>query len=134
MEFKETQAIYLQIGDYICENILTGKWNPGDRILSIRELGAHLEVNPNTVMRTYDFLQNQGIVYNKRGIGYYVSADAPEKIKEYRKSIFMEHELPIFFKNLLLLGMGLEDIAPHYRRYVKSCEPSQMQTRESTSD
>ncbi|MCL2738523.1 MAG: GntR family transcriptional regulator [Bacteroidales bacterium] len=118
MEFKETQAIYLQIGDYICENILTGVWKSGNRILSIRELGIHLEVNPNTIMRTYEFLQNQGIIYNKRGIGYYVSEDALEKIRTYRKAIFMKHELPQFLKNLQLLGMGIEDIIPHYRQYI----------------
>ena len=117
MEFKETQAIYLQIGDYICENILTGKWNPCDRILSIRELGVHLEVNPNTVMRTYEFLQNQGIIYNKRGIGYYVSEDAPQKIRTYRKAIFMEHELPQFFKNMHLLEMSIEEIMPYYKQF-----------------
>ena len=119
MEFKETQAIYLQISDYICENILTGRWNPGDRILSIRELGVYLEVNPNTVMRTYEFLQNQGIIYNKRGIGYYISDDAPQKIKTYRKAIFMEHELPQFLKNLLLLEMSLEDIMPYYQQTIQ---------------
>jgi len=119
MEFKETQAIYLQISDYICENILTGRWNPGDRILSIRELGVYLEVNPNTVMRTYEFLQNQGIIYNKRGIGYYISDDAPQKIKTYRKAIFMEHELLQFLKNLLLLEMSLEDIMPYYQQTIQ---------------
>jgi len=124
MEFKETQAIYLQIGDYICENILTGKWKPGERILSIRELGVNLEVNPNTVMRTYEFLQNQGIIYNKRGIGYYVSEDALQKIITYRKAIFMEHELPQFIKNLTLLGMTLEEIMPYYRQSQTSSESS----------
>jgi DNA-binding transcriptional regulator YhcF (GntR family) len=118
MEFKETQAIYLQIADYICENILTGKWNPGDRICSIRELGVFLEVNPNTVMRSFEFLQNQGIIYNKRGIGYYISENAPEKIRSYRKTIFLEYELPQFFKNLVLLNMGIEDIIPNYRQYI----------------
>ena len=118
MEFKETQAIYLQIGDYICENILTGKWKTGERILSIRELGVNLEVNPNTVMRTYEFLQNQGIIYNKRGIGYYVSEDAPAKIKSYRKVIFMEHELPQFFKNMLLLGMEMDEVIPYYQQFL----------------
>ena len=120
MEFKETQAIYLQIGDYICENILTGKWEPGARIPSVREMGVNLEVNPNTVMRTYDFLQNRGVIFNKRGIGYYVSEDAPQKVKEYRKTLFMEHELPQFLKNLLLLDMSIEDIKPHYQQMLKT--------------
>ena len=116
MEFKETQAIYLQIGDYICENILTGKWNSGERILSIRELGVLLEVNPNTVMRAYEFLQNLQIIYNKRGIGYYIAVDALQKIKTYRKAIFMEHELPQFIKNMQLLGMTIHDIIPYFQQ------------------
>jgi len=116
MEFKETQAIYLQISDYICENILIGKWEAQARIPSVRELGVNLEVNPNTVMRSYDFLQNQGIIYNKRGIGYYVSEDAPAKVKMYLKSQFLEHELPQFLKNLLLLGMEIEEIKPYFQR------------------
>ena len=119
MEFKETQAIYLQIGDYICENILTGKWGAGARIPSVREMGMSLEVNPNTVMRTFDFLQNQGIIFNKRGIGFYVSDNALEKIRIYRKTFFMEHELPQFLKNLHLLGMKIEDIVPYYQKISK---------------
>ena len=57
MDFKETQAIYLQIVDLVCDNIMTGKWKAGERVPSVRELGVQLEVNPNTVMRAYDCLQ-----------------------------------------------------------------------------
>ena len=45
-----------------------------ERILSVREYAATVEVNANTVVRTYDYLQGQEIIYNKRGIGYFVSA------------------------------------------------------------
>ena len=68
MEFKDKQSIYLQIADYICEQILLGKWPPNERVPSVRDLGGMMEVNPNTVMRTYDFLQNKEIIFNIKNI------------------------------------------------------------------
>jgi len=120
MEFKETQAIYLQIGDYVCEQILLGRWNEGDRILSVRELGVDLQVNPNTVMRTFDFLQNNEIIFNKRGVGYFVAEQAKEKIINYRRNQFMDHELSIFFKNITLLGMSFDELKVRYDEYIKN--------------
>jgi len=120
MEFKENQTIYLQIGDYVCEQILLGRWNEGDRILSVRELGVDLEVNPNTVMRTYDFLQNSEIIFNKRGVGYFVDENAKTKIIEYRKKQFLEQELPIIFKTMNLLGMTIQDIEKQFTEYINS--------------
>ena len=120
MEFRETQAIYLQIGDYICEQILLGRWNEGDRILSVRELGVDLQVNPNTVMRTFDFLQNNEIIFNKRGVGYFVAEQAKEKIIKYRRNQFTEHELPVFFKNISLLDMSFDELKDLYGEYIKN--------------
>lgn len=120
MEFKDTQAIYLQIGDYVCEQILLGRWNEGDRILSVRELGVALQVNPNTVMRTFDFLQSIDIIFNKRGVGYFVSENAKNKIITYRRKQFIEQELPLFFKNINILGMTFDEIKVIYEEYNKS--------------
>ena len=120
MEFNQNQAIYLQIGDYICEQILLGKWNEGDRILSVRELGVELQVNPNTVLRTFDFLQANEIIFNKRGVGYFVMENAKTKIIAYRRKQFLELELPILFKNMDLLGMTINDLNAEYELYTKS--------------
>jgi len=117
MEFKETQAIYLQIGDYVCEQILLERWKEGDRLLSVRELGGALEVNPNTVMRTYELLQNREIIFNKRGIGYFVSDDARRKILRYRKKEFLEQDLPPVFKNMNLLGMTFKELENEYNKH-----------------
>ena len=122
MEFKETQAIYLQIGDYVCEQILSGRWKDGDRIPSVRELGVALEVNPNTVMRTYDFLQNREIIFNKRGVGYFASDDALRKILSYREKEFLEQDLPPVFKNMTLLGMTWKELENEYNKYLKNYE------------
>ena len=122
MEFKESQAIYLQIGNYVCEQILLGRWKEGERLLSVRELGVALEVNPNTVMRTYDFLQNREIIFNKRGVGYFVSDDAKQKILHYRKKQFLEQDLPLVFKNMTLLGMTFKELENEYNNYLKNHE------------
>ncbi|WAC12361.1 GntR family transcriptional regulator [Dyadobacter pollutisoli] len=123
MEFKDKQSIYLQIADYLCEQILLGKWPPGERIPSVRDLASALEVNPNTVMRTYDFLQTREIIFNKRGIGYSAEDNANEKILNYRKERFLESELPEFFKTLYLLNVSIEEIEARYSKFIAETYP-----------
>ncbi len=118
MEFREKQAIYLQIAEYVCEQILLQKWKIGDKILSIRDLAISLEVNPNTVMRTYDFLQQQEIIANKRGIGYFVAEDSEAKILAFRRQQFLENELPVFFRNLYLLKIDFDSLPPQYKQFI----------------
>jgi len=110
MDFKENQAIYLQIADLICENILAGAWKSGERVPSVRELAETTEVNPNTVMRTYAYLQDQGIIENQRGIGYFVSARAFEITMELKKKSFVSRDLPRVFRTMDLLRMSFDDL------------------------
>lgn len=119
MDFREQQAIYLQIADYVSENILLKKWPPGERMISIRDLAVAIEVNPNTVQRSYDFLQQKGIISNRRGIGYFVEEDASKKIKEYRRELFMANDLPYLFKNLFLLDISIKDVEAKYKKYIE---------------
>jgi GntR family transcriptional regulator len=119
MQFRESQAIYLQIADYVCEKILLKEWKPEERIPSVRELAVQLEVNPNTVMRTFEFLQQQEIIYNQRGIGYFVSPVAVKNAQQYRKNEFMEKDLPQVFRTLYLLDMDMEELKPRYDKYKK---------------
>ena len=114
MDFSESKAIYHQIADYVCEQVLMGRWKENDRILSVRELGVQLEVNPNTVLRAYDFLQRFGIISNRRGIGYFASEDAIAKIKEMRRERFVNRELPRIFQEMELLGMEINDLKEYY--------------------
>ena len=110
MEFRESQAIYLQIAEYVCERILTRRWKEGDRILSIRELSVAIEVNPNTVLRAYSYLQDIGIIHNKRGIGYFVSAEAFGKTMELMRNRFINAELPHLFRTMELLELSCRDL------------------------
>jgi len=120
MEFHNNgQAIYLQIADYICEKILLKEWKPEDKVPSVRELAMQLEVNPNTVMRTYDFLKQQEIINDKRGIGYFVTPQAFKTAVAYRKTEFLEKELPAVFRTMNMLGLETEDLTIRFEKFKK---------------
>ncbi|HLY71216.1 MAG TPA: GntR family transcriptional regulator [Puia sp.] len=119
MDFNENKAIYLQIVEYTCEQILLKKWTLEEKIISIRDLAIMMEVNPNTVQRAYDFLQQLEIITNKRGIGYFVEADAIEKILSFRREQFIENELPVVFRNMYLLKIDLTEMKRQYEQFVK---------------
>ena len=119
MDFKENPAIYIQIAEYVCEQILLKKWNLGEKIISIRDLAISMEVNPNTVQRAYDFLQQREIITNKRGVGYFTEEDAMERILSFRREQFMENELPVFMRNIYLLKIDFKEIKTLFDQFVK---------------
>jgi GntR family transcriptional regulator len=119
MDFRESQPIYLQIANHVCEKILLKELTPGARIPSVREMAVQLEVNPNTVMRTYEHLQQLDIIYNQRGIGYFVSPNAHKTALRYRKSEFAEKDLPNLFRNMYLLEMDMDELSRLYEKYIK---------------
>lgn len=119
MTFKENKPIYLQIADRIMDEILQNVYEEEGRILSVREYAGVVEVNANTVVRTYDYLQNQGIIYNKRGLGYFVSPGAAQKIVALRKETFLQQVLPDVFKEMYLLHIPMETLAEMFEAYQK---------------
>lgn len=119
MTFKENKPIYLQIADRIMDEILQHVYEEEGRVLSVREYAGVVEVNANTVVRTYDYLQNQGIIYNKRGLGYFVSPGAAQKIVALRKETFLQQVLPDVFKEMYLLHISMETLAEMYETYQK---------------
>ena len=116
MEFKTQKPIYRQIADFILENVLSGTWKGGERIQSVREMAASVEVNPNTVMRSYTFLNEEGIIYNRRGIGYFLQEDAAEKAHQYKKALFVKEELPDFFEMMDLLKINFQELQSLYEK------------------
>ena len=117
MKFKESKSIYLQIADRICDEILQGQYKEEERIPSVREYAATVEVNANTVVRSFDYLQSQDIIYNKRGLGYFVSQGGRERILQVRKEVFLKEELPEFFRQLKTLGISIKEIEKMYEEY-----------------
>ncbi len=120
MEFRDHQAIYLQIVDYVCEQVLLKNWIAEDKIPSIRDLATELQVNPNTVQRSYDFLQDLGVITNRRGVGIFVEKDAIRKVVTYKKADFTRKDLPVVFKNMYLLKMDMKELQTLFNNYLKS--------------
>jgi len=117
MNFNANNSIYLQIAEFVREQILLNIWKVEDKIPSVRDLAVQLQVNPNTIMRAYDLLQQQGILYNRRGLGNYVSSDAGNKILSDRRETFINSELPILFRTMKLLGVGFEEVERLYKNH-----------------
>ena len=114
-EFKQDRAIYLQIAEQICDEILAKKYNTDDRIPSVREQAVQFEVNTNTIVKTYDLLLQQGIIYTKRGLGYFVTTDATVRIKKSMTQKFMHEILPELFHQMQLLDIPIETIIEHWK-------------------
>ena len=120
MNFKESKPIYLQIADRICDEILQGRYAEGDRLPSVRDYAATVEVNPNTAMRSYDFLQSRAVIRMQRGIGYFVEQGAAGRIRTFRRETFMNEELYDFFRQARSIGITPEELAALYRQYIAS--------------
>lgn len=108
MQFSEDKPIWRQIYELIAMRILSGEWTECERIVSVRELAAEVGVNPNTVMRSYERLDADGIIFNRRGIGYFVAEGAKEHIKQLERQKFIDEELPKLRERLALLGLAIE--------------------------
>lgn len=110
MDFSNDKAIYIQIAERLCDEILAGKYQEDERVPSVREYAVLLEVNTNTTVKSYDLLASEGIIYNKRGLGYFVSSGAKRQIKKTRKLEFMKERLPELARQMVLLDISLDEV------------------------
>ena len=119
MTFTNDKAIYIQMADRLCDEILSGVYKDDDRIPSVREYAVLLEVNTNTAVKAYEQLAREEIIYNKRGLGYFVTKGARKQILKVRKQEFMKERLPELFRQMQLLGITLEDVKDVYDATLK---------------
>lgn len=117
MAFNNDKAIYLQIADRLSDEILAHVYADESRIPSVREYAVRLGVNANTSVKAYDQLAREGIIYNKRGLGYFVSYGACERIREARREAFAHGTLPEVFRQMRLLGVSIDDVVRIYHAY-----------------
>ena len=116
MNFTNDKAIYIQMADRLMDEILADKYKDDDRIPSVREYAVLLEVNTNTAVKAYDELARANIIYNKRGLGYFVTPGAKKQILKERKRAFMKERLPELFRQMQLLGITIDDIVAAWEK------------------
>ena len=116
MIFSNDKPIYLQMADRLMDEILSGKYKDDDRIPSVREYSVLLEVNTNTAVKAYEQLAREEIIYNKRGLGYFVTKGAKKQILKARKQEFMKERLPELFRQMRLLDISISDITAEWEK------------------
>ena len=100
MTFSNDKPIYLQMADRLCDAVL-------------------LEVNTNTAVKAYEQLAREEIIYNKRGLGYFVTKGAKKQILKARKTAFMKERLPELFRQMQLLDISIDDVAEAYKKLTE---------------
>ena len=119
-DFRQDKAIYLQMAERICDDIISGKYAPGERIPSVRELAVYLGVNANTAVRAYENLSAQGIIQTRRGLGFFVTEDAKNRIMQARRLRFMDDTLPEVFRQMQMLGIPVETLEEKWEEWKQN--------------
>lgn len=119
MEFENPKPIYRQISDWMSEKILRGEWPEGERIPSVRDLAVMMQVNPNTAIRAFDDLQNDEIIFNRRGVGYFVAEGAQAKVLSHRREEFIGDTLPSVFHKMDILDVDFQTVESQYDKYKR---------------
>lgn len=115
----KTRPICPQICEQICVKIASGEFKPGERLMSVREVAVTAGVNPNTVQKSFEQLDQKGIIYSVRGSGWYVSDNiqtADDEVNELIRSKTSE-----YFSQMNALGMDMSET----KRYVKEWNESE---------
>ena len=120
MQFDNTQPIWAQIYELLLTHIADGEWSEEERVASVRELGATLAVNPNTVMRAYERATDEQLIYNRRGIGYFVSVGARERAATLLRERFEREQLPSIFRLMQRVGITAEEFVSLYKNYQEN--------------
>ena len=108
IDFDANTPIYLQIIDKIKLYILSGKWQQGERIPSVRDLSVVFGVNPNTMQRALSELERMGLLYSERTSGRYITKDAAI-IETYRNES-AQKAMAAFLEQIHALGYTTEQI------------------------
>ena len=122
MDFNENKPIYLQIADRIMEKILNHTYTEGDRLPSVREAAADAGVNANTMMRTYTLLEQNGVIFNKRGIGFFVAESGRQRVWDIQYRELEDTDLKYIFGRLANFGYEPERLKQAYIDYLENRE------------
>ncbi len=121
-EFQDHLPIYAQLMDTLKRRIVTGRYLPGEKLPSVRELAAEAGINPNTVQRAFSELEREGLIYTQRATGKYVTENANE-IKSARQAL-AKTQVAEFLSNMQSLGFSVGDVIVLLQSFKESEEES----------
>lgn len=110
MDFRTDKPIFRQIVDLCYNRILDRQWENGQKIPSVREFSVSLAVNTRTVLSAYEVLEQEGIIATRRGLGYFLTDEAHERVIALKRQEFISITVPKFFNELRTLGLTLDEV------------------------
>ena len=119
-EFQDHLPIYAQLMDTLKRRIITGRYLPGEKLPSVRELAAEAGINPNTVQRAFQELEREGLIYTQRATGKYVTENADE-IKTARQEL-AKSQVADFLTTMQSLGYSVGDVIVLLQSFSESQE------------
>ncbi len=114
----DNRPIYVRLADQICDRILLDEYRKLERIPSVREYAVSQQVNPATAARAFEILERQGVIFNKRGLGFFVAEEAAEVIRKMRLDTLLGEESELFFSRLAVLEVSPDQLKDMYTEYL----------------
>ena len=111
------RPIYLQLMERIQTDIVSGKYKPGEKLPSVRELALDAAVNPNTMQKALSELERIGLVYSQRTSGRFITEDE-QMLKDMKKEQASRH-IAEFFEKMRSLGFRDEETLSLIEEAVK---------------
>ncbi len=108
--WNDNIPIYLQLKQRVVAMILDGLLAPGDAVPSVRQVAADYQLNPITVSRAYQELADEGVVEKRRGLGMFVTLDAPRQLLASERRHFLDNEWPGIAERIVRLGLDWEEL------------------------
>ena len=103
-----SRPIYLQIIERVQMDIITGRYQPGDKLPSVRDLAQEAAVNPNTMQKALSELERSGLIYSQRTSGRFITEDK-ELIHQMKKELAAA-EVSAFVAHMKQLCISPEEI------------------------
>lgn len=104
----KSKPICPQLCQQLCASIAAGEFAPRQRLMSVREVALTAGVNPNTVQRAFEQLEQQGVLYSERGAGWFVSGDTAAAGDMHRELVRRKTEE--FFREMDSLGVSAAEV------------------------
>lgn len=118
-DFNSGVPIYRQIIDQVKYMVVSEQLRPGDRILSIRELAKKINVNPTTVMKAYTELTREGVIYQRRGQGCFVS-ETVSRFSEEEKFRLVDEKVKAMIVEAFHLGLSEGELLERVKQLIKN--------------
>jgi GntR family transcriptional regulator len=118
--FDDRSPIYRQIAERIVADILSGELRPDEQVMSTNQYAAFYRINPATAAKGFQALVDDGVLYKKRGIGMFVSPDAPDRLRARHRDRFFTEVVDPMVERAAVIGVPLDEIVARIEQRGKT--------------